>query len=147
MKKLLNATVTVIGAGGLGCPAIQMLASAGVGHIRIVDGDTVDLSNFPRQIMHFNSDIGKMKVQSIEEKIHAMNPDVIVETFQVYADENNIVDLLTGSDYVIEASDNMHTKFLVNNTCIQLQIPFTIAGVVMFTGQILSVQPGETTCY
>ena len=86
--------------------------------------------------MHFNSDIGKMKVQSIEEKIHAMNPDVIVETFQVYADENNIVDLLTGSDYVIEASDNMHTKFLVNNTCIQLQIPFTIAGVVMFTGQI-----------
>ena len=71
MKKLLNATVTVIGAGGLGCPAIVMLASAGVGHIRIVDGDTVDLSNLPRQIMHFNSDIGKMKVQSIEEKIHA----------------------------------------------------------------------------
>jgi molybdopterin/thiamine biosynthesis adenylyltransferase len=147
MTKLLNATVTIVGAGGLGCPAIQMLAAAGVGHIRIIDGDIVELSNLPRQIMHYTTDIGKKKVQSVREKIEAMNPDIQVETFEVFADESNIIELLQNSDYVIEASDSPHTKFLVNKICIDLHIPFTIAGVVMFMGQIISIIPGESTCY
>jgi molybdopterin-synthase adenylyltransferase len=146
MKKLLAARVTIIGAGGLGCPAAQVLAAAGVGTIRIIDGDLVELSNLPRQFLHHTKDVGRYKVDSIREKIEAMNPDVTVEAVRMFADQNNIAELLAGSDYVIEACDGQAAKFLVNDACIHLDIPFTIAGVVQFYGQILSVIPGRTRC-
>ena len=147
MRKLLNARVLVIGAGGLGCPAVQILCASGVGNIRIVDGDNVEISNLSRQIMHYTNDIGKLKVESLKYKIELMNPDVSVEIIKEYANKTNIKRLLEDCDFVIEASDNFGTKFLINDACIHYKIPFSIAGVVQFYGQILSVIPGETTCY
>ena len=145
-KKLLGARVTVVGAGGLGCPASQALAAAGVGTIRIIDADRVELSNLPRQFLHHTKDVGRFKVDSIKEKIEAMNPDVTVEAVRRFVDKDNIADLLAGSDYVIEACDGQAAKFLVNDACVHLGIPFTIAGVVQFYGQIISVIPGKTRC-
>ncbi|QEE17827.1 ThiF family adenylyltransferase [Promethearchaeum syntrophicum] len=147
MRKLLNARVLVIGAGGLGCPAVQILSASGVGNIRIVDGDKVEISNLSRQIMHYTSDIGKLKVESLESKINLMNPDVSVEIINEFANKSNIKRLLEDCDFVIEASDNFGTKFLINDACTHFKIPYSIAGVVQFFGQILSVIPGETTCY
>jgi len=147
MRKLLNARVLVIGAGGLGCPAVQILSASGVGNIRIVDGDKVELSNLSRQIMHYTSDIGKLKVESLENKVNLMNPDVSVEIINEFANKSNIKRLLEDCDFVIEASDNFGTKFLINDACTHYKIPFSIAGVVQFHGQTLSVIPGETTCY
>ena len=146
MRKLLGARVTIVGAGGFGCPAAQVLAAAGVGNIRIIDGDRVELSNLPRQFLHHTKDMGRYKVDSIKEKIESMNPDVTVEAVRSFADQNTIAGLLAGSDYVVEACDGQAAKFLVNDACIHLGIPFTIAGVVQFYGQILSVIPGQTRC-
>ncbi|MBM4310460.1 MAG: HesA/MoeB/ThiF family protein [Deltaproteobacteria bacterium] len=145
-KKLLGSRVTVVGAGGLGCPASQALAAAGIGTIRIIDADRVELSNLPRQFLHHTKDVGRYKVDSIQEKIEAMNPDVTVEAVRRFVDKDNIADLLSGSDYVIEACDGQAAKFLVNDACVHLGIPFTIAGVVQFHGQIISVTPGKTSC-
>ena len=147
VNKLLNATVTVVGAGGLGCPVIQMLASAGVGHIKVIDGDLVDLSNLPRQTLHLTPDVGRKKVDSIADKVKAINPDVKLEIFPELLTRENSAEILKGSDYVIDASDNFATKFLVNDVCVHLNISFTIAGVVQWMGQLISVNPGETTCY
>ena len=146
MRKLLGARVTIVGAGGLGCPAAQALAAAGIGTIRIIDADRVELSNLPRQFLHHTKDVGRYKVDSMKEKIEAMNPDVTVEAVRLFADQNNIADLFAGSDYVVEACDGQAAKFLVNDACIHLGIPFTIAGVIQFYGQILSVIPGRTRC-
>ncbi len=147
MKRLLDSTVGVIGAGGLGCPAIQVLTGAGVGHLKVIDGDRVDISNLPRQHLHFTADIGAFKVDSVKAKVEAMNPDVKIETFQTFVTIKNIKQLIGGCDAVVEASDNIGTKFLVNDACVHFGIPFVIAGVVQYYGQFMSVIPGETACY
>lgn len=147
VKKLLDATVGIVGAGGLGCPAIQILAAVGVGHLKICDGDRVDVSNLPRQFLHYTKDIGKPKVESVGNKIREMNPDVSAEFSDFYLTNENIAKFLDGCDYIIEASDNFATKFLVNDACVYFKKPFTIAGAVMFYGQLISVVPGETACY
>jgi molybdopterin-synthase adenylyltransferase len=146
-EKLLSSTVGVIGAGGLGCPTVQMLASTGVGHIKLFDADTVDLSNLPRQILHYATDVDRFKVESIKDKISKMNPDVQIEAVPEFITPKNIEGYLKGCDYVIEASDNMGVKFLTNDCCVYMKIPFTIAGVVQFFGQVISVIPGQTPCY
>ncbi len=147
MKRLLESTVTVIGAGGLGCPAIQILAGAGVGHLKVIDGDRVDISNLPRQHLHFTADIGEFKVDSVKAKVEAMNPDVKIQIFRTFVTRENIKELIAECDAVIEASDSISTKFLVNDACVHFRIPFVVAGVVQYYGQFLSVIPGETACY
>ena len=147
VKKLLNATVCVVGAGGLGCPVIQMLATAGIGHIKVIDGDKVELSNLPRQPLHFTSDVGQYKVESIIQKVKALNPEVQMEGIRAFLTKENAREVLLGCDYVIDASDNIATKFLINDVCVHLQIPFNIAGVVQWMGQLISVEPGVSTCY
>jgi len=146
MKKLLAAHVTVIGAGGLGCPACQVLSASGVGTIRIIDGDRVELSNLPRQFLHHTKDTGSYKVDSIREKLMAMNPDVTVEAIRSFVDRDNISGMLDGTDYVIAACDTLPAKYLINDACVHLGYPFTIAGVENFFGKLLSVQPGSTRC-
>jgi molybdopterin/thiamine biosynthesis adenylyltransferase len=147
VKKLLMSTVAVVGAGGLGCPALQVLAGAGVGHLKIIDHDAVALSNLPRQILHSTNDLEKPKVESAKERLLAMNPDIDIQIFTDYLNVQNIAAFLSGTDYVIEASDNLATKFLVNDACVHFGVPFTIAGVLQYGGQVLSVQPGKSTCY
>jgi len=147
-KKLLNSKVTIIGCGGLGSPVAFYLTAAGIGNIKIIDFDTVDLSNLHRQILHFTSDINKKKTQSAYEKLHQLNPDVNIEVVNDLLLPSNIIEILKGSSFVIDGSDNIPTKMLINDACIQLKIPFTIAGVVRFNGQIMTVDPeNKTACY
>lgn len=147
-KKLLKSTVAIVGMGGLGSPAALYLAAAGVGNIKIIDYDVVDLTNLHRQVLHFSPDLKQKKVKSAFEKLHNLNPDVNIEVIDSRLSSTNIKSILRGVDFVIEGSDNIQTKILVNDACVWLKIPFSIAGVVRFNGQIITVVPQQkTTCY
>ena len=111
-KKLLNAKVLIIGAGGLGAPAALYLAAAGVGTIGIVDADEVDLSNLQRQVIHTTSDIGKRKVESAAETMKAINPDITVNTYCKYLYSENIMDIIKDYDFFLDGTDNFPAKFL-----------------------------------
>ncbi|MBN2323921.1 MAG: ThiF family adenylyltransferase [Spirochaetes bacterium] len=145
-KKLLSSKVCIIGAGGLGSSCALYLAAAGVGRLLIVDKDCVERSNLQRQILHRTGDIGRTKVESARREIEALNPDVELITREVRADISNIRDLVTGSDFVIDAADNFETKFLINDACVIEKIPFSHAGVAGFGGQALTYVPGHA-CY
>ena len=146
-KKLLNAKVLIIGAGGLGAPAAMYLAAAGVGTIGIVDADEVDLSNLQRQIIHATADIGKPKVKSAKETMNAMNPDVEVKTYHKFVDSTNIRELIREYDFVIDGTDNFPAKFLINDACVMEKKPFSHAGIIRFKGQLMTYVPGEGPCY
>lgn len=147
-KKLLDSKITIVGCGGLGSPVAYYLTAAGIGNIKIIDFDKVDLSNLHRQILHFTGDIDKSKTQSAKEKLNQLNPDVKIEEFNEILLPSNIKEVLKDSNFVIDGSDNIPTKMLINDACLQLEIPFTIAGVVRFNGQIITVDPGSNTaCY
>ncbi|MBQ7148423.1 MAG: thiazole biosynthesis adenylyltransferase ThiF [Pseudobutyrivibrio sp.] len=146
-KKLLNAKVLIIGAGGLGAPAAMYLAAAGVGTIGIVDADEVDLSNLQRQIIHSTADIGKPKVKSAKETMNAMNPDVEVKTYHKFVDSTNIRELIREYDFVIDGTDNFPAKFLINDACVMEKKPFSHAGIIRFKGQLMTYVPGQGPCY
>ena len=146
-KKLLNAKVLIIGAGGLGAPAAMYLGAAGVGTIGIVDADEVDLSNLQRQIIHGTADIGKAKVKSAKETINAMNPDVTVKTYRQFVTSENIMDLIADYDFIIDGTDNFPAKFLINDACVMAKKPFSHAGIIRFKGQLMTYVPGEGPCY
>ena len=114
-KKLLNAKVLIIGAGGLGAPAAMYLGAAGVGTIGIVDADEVDLSNLQRQIIHGTADIGKAKVKSAKETINVMNPDVTVKTYRQFVTSENIMDLIADYNFIIDGTNNSPAKYLINH--------------------------------
>ena len=146
-KRLLAASVLIIGAGGLGSPAALYLAAAGVGRIGLVDGDVVDLSNLQRQIIHTTAAVGTPKVESAAAAIRELNPEVTVETHQELVDASNIASLIDPYDLVIDATDNFAAKFLINDACVLSGKPFIHAGVVGFAGQLMDVVPGEGPCY
>ena len=146
-KKLLNAKVLIIGAGGLGAPAALYLAAAGVGRIGIVDADVVDLSNLQRQVIHTTNDIGKEKVESAAETMRAINPDVDVATYYQFVNSENILDLIADYDFIIDGTDNFSSKFLINDACVMAKKPFSHAGIIRFKGQLTTVLPGEGPCY
>ena len=146
-EKILSSKVLIIGAGGLGAPAGLYLAAAGVGTIGIVDSDKVDLSNLQRQIIHHTSDVGVEKVKSAENKMRAINPDITIQTYQTRLSAENISDIIHQYDFVIDGTDNFPAKFLVNDACYFNKIPFSHAGILRFNGQLITVLPGETTCY
>ena len=146
-KKLLNARVLIIGAGGLGAPAALYLAAAGVGTIGIVDADEVDLSNLQRQVIHTTNDVGKAKVKSAAETMEAINPDVTVKTYRTFVDSSNIMDLIKDYDFIIDGTDNFPAKFLINDACVMAEKPFSHAGIIRFKGQLMTYVPGEGPCY
>ena len=146
-KKLLNSSVLIIGAGGLGAPAALYLAAAGVGHIGIVDADEVDLSNLQRQVIHTTADIGKSKVKSAKETMEAINPDVKVSTYRMFVDASNIRELIREYDFIIDGTDNFPAKFLINDACVLEKKPFSHAGIIRFQGQLMTYVPGEGPCY
>jgi len=146
--KLLNSKISIVGLGALGSPVTYYLAAAGVGKLQLIDFDEVEISNLHRQILHFTKDIGRKKTESSFEKITQLNPDCEIEIVSEQITKNNSKKLLKDSNFVIEGSDNLQTKMLINDTCIHLKIPFTIAGVLRFHGQIITVIPEEkTACY
>ena len=145
-EKLLNAKVLIIGAGGLGAPIALYLAAAGVGHLGIVDGDQVELSNLQRQVIHFTSDIGVPKVTSAAHKIAQMNPDVRVTTYHELVSSSNIMELISGYDFIVDGTDNFSAKFLINDACVLAQKPFSHGGILRFDGQTMTYVPGHA-CY
>ena len=145
-QKILDAKVLLIGAGGLGAPAALYLAAAGVGTIGLVDGDTVDLSNLQRQIIHFTADVNRPKVESARHKLEAINPDVKVKTYQTRVFADNISEIITEYDFIIDGTDNFPAKFLINDACVLLGKPFSHGGILRFNGQTMTYVPGHT-CY
>lgn len=146
-EKLLASKVLIVGAGGLGAPAGLYLAAAGIGTIGIVDGDKVDLTNLQRQIIHHTADVGVEKLKSAENKMRAINPEMKVKTYHQWAKADNIRKIIREYNFVIDGTDNFSAKFLVNDACYFEKIPFSHAGILRFDGQMITVLPGETTCY
>lgn len=146
-QKLLNARVLLLGAGGLGAPAALYLAAAGVGTLGIVDNDEVDLSNLQRQVIHTTDRIGELKVDSAEQTVHDLNPDVEVVKYPVRLGAENIMDILPGWDVVVDGLDNFPTRYLLNDASVRLQIPVVSASILGFDGQLAVFKPYDGPCY
>ncbi len=144
--KLRNSKVLVIGLGGLGSPALFYLAAAGIGEIGIADGDTVDLSNLQRQILHGRAEVGKQKTESARVAVSRLNPELNLKICETVSREN-ASDIIAPYDFVIEATDNFQSKFLINDACVRLEKPFSHAGAVGMHGQTMTVIPGEGPCF
>lgn len=142
-RKLKEASVCVVGAGGLGSPVLLYLAAAGVGRIGIVDGDNVDLSNLQRQVIHTTSSVGSPKTESARTRIAELNPHVLVECYNTFLTPDNAVDILSGYDFVIEATDHFESKYLINDTCAKIGKPYSIGGVQQYRGQTITCVPGS----
>lgn len=135
-RKLLKARVLVVGAGGLGCPALQYLAAAGVGTIGIVDFDVVELTNLQRQTLFAVDDIGKPKASVAAEKLKRFNPDVHLVVYQTKLEPANAVEIIEGYDVVVDGTDNFTTRYLVNDACVLLHKPLIYGSVLRFEGQV-----------
>jgi molybdopterin/thiamine biosynthesis adenylyltransferase/rhodanese-related sulfurtransferase len=146
-QKLLDAKVLLLGAGGLGSPTALYLAAAGVGTIGIVDDDVVDLSNLQRQVIHSTQRIGIPKVDSAEESIHALNPDVNVVKYQTRIDASNIVEIIKDYDVIVDGVDNFPTRYLLNDATVRLKIPVVSASILGFDGQLSVFKPYDGPCY
>lgn len=145
-KKIMKGRVLVIGAGALGSPAIMYLAAAGIGTIGIADFDKVDLSNLQRQIIHTTDSVGTMKTLSAKETVSRLNPDVQVVTYDEKINPDNIVSIISDYDIVIDASDRLFTKMMINDACQMASKPLVHAGAERFYGQIMTIIPGKGPC-
>jgi molybdopterin-synthase adenylyltransferase len=145
-EKLKNAKVVIAGAGGLGSPVSIYLAAAGIGHIRIIDRDVVEMSNLNRQILHWHKDIGRKKVESAAEKLQALNPNIKVEPVNADINETNVEDLVRGFNVIIDAMDNLPIRLLLNKSALNLNIPFVHGAVYGFEGHAMTVMPGSSAC-
>ena len=145
--KLLNAKVLLLGAGGLGAPAIEYLAAAGVGTLGIVDDDVVDMSNLQRQVIHTNDRIGMPKSTSAKEFVAGLNPDVEVVEYNLRLDASNILDVIRDYDIVVDGADNFPTRYLLNDASVRLGIPVVSASILGFDGQISTFVPHDGPCY
>ena len=145
-RKLLAAKVLLVGAGGLGSPAALYLAAAGVGTLGIVDGDTVDLSNLQRQILHHGHDVGRPKVHSASEAIADINSDVKVIPYNTVINSENAAELIRQYDIVVNGCDNFPTRYLVNDVCVFEKKPLVDGSIFRFEGQTTVFLPGKG-CY
>jgi molybdopterin/thiamine biosynthesis adenylyltransferase len=144
---LLGSRILVVGAGGLGSPALFYLAAAGIGNIGIADGDRVEVSNLQRQILHGAGDVGVEKTESAKRALMKIRPDMNIELFDFRLDDGNARDLVSGFDFVVDASDSFESKFLVNDACVRANRPFSHAGIRGLYGQTMTVLPGRSPCY
>lgn len=135
-RRLKSARVLVVGAGGLGAPILTYLAAAGVGTLGVVDDDTVDVSNLQRQVLFGADDLGRPKVEATAERLAAVNPHVRVVQHRARVDPSNAVDLFAGYDLVLDGTDNFATRYLVNDACVLLGLPYVWGSVFRFEGQV-----------
>ncbi|SNZ06595.1 adenylyltransferase and sulfurtransferase [Natronoarchaeum philippinense] len=146
--RLLDAAVLVVGAGGLGSPAIQYLAAAGIGRLGIADDDAVERSNLQRQVLHGDADVGRPKVESAAEFVRELNPDVDVEPHETRVTSENVEELVDEYDLVVDGSDNFRTRYLLNDACTLAGVPFTHGAVFEFEAQITTFPANdEAPCY
>ncbi len=146
-QKLLESKVLCIGAGGLGSPALLYLAAAGVGTIGIVDSDVVETSNLQRQVIHDSEKVGQLKAESAKEAINRLNPDVHVEVHAFRIDSSNARDLISRYDVVVDGCDNFDTRYVVNDTAVDLRVPVIHGSIFRFEGMASTFVPFEGPCY
>ena len=145
-EKLKQAKVVIAGGGGLGAPASLYLAAAGVGTIRIIDHDRVILSNLNRQVLHWDEDIDRKKVDSATEKLKRLNPGVKLEAVEELMTEANVAQLVAGFDLIVDGTDNLPTRYLLNKVAIENNIPFFHGAVYGFEGRAMTIIPGKSAC-
>ena len=146
-KKISDAKVFIIGAGGLGCPVGYYLSAAGVGTIAFIDNDNVELSNLQRQIAHSMKTLGMNKADSAKKTFEALNSDVNVIAIKDRINNKNILDLIKNYDIIVDGSDNFPTRYLVNDACVMLKKPLVSGAILRFEGQVTTILPGEGPCY
>jgi molybdopterin/thiamine biosynthesis adenylyltransferase len=144
--KLKQTKVVIAGSGGLGSPAAIYLAVAGVGTLRIIDHDKVELSNLNRQVLHWDKDIGRSKVQSAAEKLSQLNGGIKIETIARTINEKNVDTMVAGFDVIIDALDNLPTRFMLNKATIDHGIPFIHGAVYGLEGRAMTIIPGKSAC-
>jgi len=145
-EKLKQARVFIAGAGGLGSVTTTYLAAAGIGVIRVVDHDKVELNNLNRQVLHWDEDIGRKKVDSAQQKLERLNPRVKIEAIGERLTEANISKLVAGFDLIVDAMDNIPTRYLLNKVVVEKNIPFFHGAVYGFEGRAMTVIPGKSAC-
>jgi len=145
-EKLKQARVVIAGAGGLGSPVAIYLTAAGVGTISIIDHDKVELSNLNRQILHWDKDVGRDKVESAREKLSSLNRNVRIETVKETVTEANVSRLVAGCDVIIDAMDNLPTRFVLNKAAVENRIAFVHGAVYGLEGRVMTVLPGRSAC-
>ena len=146
-EKLASARVLVIGAGGLGSPVLLYLAAAGIGTIGIVDDDVVDISNLQRQIIHRTEDVGSKKVDSARARLLALDPNIEVEVYPNRLNPENALDVLKGWDVVVDGTDNIPTRYLIDDACHLLSIPWVYGSIHRFEGQVSVFSTEQSRCY
>ncbi|MCA1808603.1 MAG: ThiF family adenylyltransferase [Kiritimatiellia bacterium] len=145
-QKLLAARVLVVGVGGLGSPAAFYLAAAGVGTIGLLDDDVVELSNLQRQVLHATADLGRQKIESGAEKLHALNPELQLRKHAVPLTKVNAAIICADYDFIVDAMDNFKSKLQLADACHILGKPYSHAGILGFFGQTMTVMPGQSAC-
>jgi adenylyltransferase/sulfurtransferase len=145
-RKLKRSRVVIAGAGGLGSPIAIYLTAAGIGTIRVIDHDQVALSNLNRQVLHWEEDIGRKKVDSARTKLRNLNSTVDVQAIAETITAENVSKLTDGCDAIVDAMDNLSTRYILNRCAIQRKIPFFHGAVRGFEGRVMTVIPGETAC-
>jgi len=146
-QKLFDAKVLMLGAGGLGSPAALYLAAAGVGTIGIIDMDVVDASNIQRQVLHNHDRVGMRKVDSARMTLEALNPDLVVTTYDTRLNAENILDIIDGYDVIVDGTDNFPTRYLVNDAALLKKIPVVHGSIFRFEGQATIFAPYVGPCY
>jgi molybdopterin/thiamine biosynthesis adenylyltransferase len=146
-RKLRKAHVLVAGVGGLGSPVAIYLACAGVGKLTVVDSDAVELSNLNRQILHWEEDVGEQKVISAVRKLEKLNSTVEVNPHAMKITAENFLGLIEGVDLVMDCMDNMETRFIMNEGCVNAGIPFIHGGIYGMMGEVTTIIPGQTPCF
>jgi adenylyltransferase/sulfurtransferase len=145
-EKIKKASVVIAGAGGLGSPVALYLTAAGVGTVRVIDNDKVELSNLNRQILHGDKDIGKAKTASAYDKLTKLNKNITIETVHITIDESNAAQLTEGFDVIVDAMDNLSTRFLLNKAAVKHKVPFIHGAVSGLEGRTMTVIPGKSAC-
>ena len=146
-ERLKGSAALVVGAGALGSPAATYLAAAGIGRLGIVDEDVVELSNLHRQPLHSTPETGRMKAENAAMKLSLLNPEVAIDSYPVRLDAQNAAAIVMGMDVVVDCSDSFATRYTVNDACCSQRIPLVEAGVLGFSGLVLTIRPGESACY
>ena len=147
MESIMDTTVAVVGAGGLGSPALRLLAAIGFGKIRIIDRDIVELSNIQRQTIYNTADIGEPKAEAAASNLALMNPEIELEPYSISLQEENALDLLKGADIIVDGLDSFSTRRIVNKISLKLGIPYIFAGAVEYYANLSTFIPGRTACF
>ncbi len=146
-QRLKDTRVLVVGTGGLGCPAALYLAAAGIGTLGLVDFDRVELSNLQRQVLFGTEDLGQLKVEAARRRLLALNPEIAVLTHALTLRADNVCEVIEGYDIVLDGSDRLSTRYLVNDACVLLGRPLVTAAIHRFEGQAMTYIPGLGPCY